>query len=296
MNKGTDTQMLSDAEQVAALIDGTLPEDRRRALLARLADDPQWRDVLMMVSDVGEQPLHGLTPRVVRESAARDRATRGHVMRWRWTMAAAAAMVGVVGLSYWTHTQMSAAKPPVLALALVDPSLMSDPSGVADVSPAITRWTRVRAAQQVLPTQALSVRLGALSAAALQASQGRDEGRLGLYREDMHALMQQLPGSSPLVGALDAAKDAPALFEVLQNLRALVDGDAFDVGVMLALSHARGDIASDRLTTLLTRDSANDTEVARLLTRLHDVGAINAPAPSAVTVATLDSLLVRLGR
>lgn len=282
MNKRADTRMLSDAEEVAALIDGTLPEDRRRALLARLADDPQWRDVLMMAWEVeAPQPLHGFAPRV---------------RRWRWTVAAAAAMIGVVGLSYWTHTQMSAAKSPVLALALVDPSFMANPSGVADVSPAITRWTRVRAAQQVLPTQALSVRLGALSAAVLQASQGRDGERLALYREDMHALLRQLPGSSPLMGALDTAKDAPALFEVLQNLRALVDGDAFDAGVMLALSHARVDIASDRLTTLLTRDSANDTEVARLLTRLHDAGAINAPAPSAVTVATLDSLLVRLGR
>lgn len=46
---------------------------------------------------------------------------------------------------------------------------------------------------------------------------------------------------------------------------------------MLALAHVRIDIASDRLITLLAADSAADPEVARLLVRLHEEGAINAP-------------------
>jgi hypothetical protein len=293
--------MLSDAEQVAALIDGRLSAAARTALIARLSQDPEWRDVLVVAAELVDRTAE---PAMTSPAAGVDVVAGATVLpfvprvqRWRWTMAAAAVMVGVAGLSYWTHSQMSIATQPALTLAMVEPPAMVDvESGSLGVSPALSRWTRVRAATRELPSRALAVRLGALSSSALQASRAGDVKTVRMYREDMRALLGQLPGSSPLAVALDSTQNTQALFDLFQQVRTLVDGRAFDAGAMLALAHVRIDIASDRLTTLLAADSASDPEVARHLVRLHEAGAINAPTPSASTVATLDSLLARLGR
>lgn len=288
---------MSDAEQVAALIDGRLSPAARTALLARLSQDPEWRDVLVMAAEqVDQVPDATTASRPLHDEDATMLPFAPRVQRWRWTMAAAAVMLGVAGLSYWTHSQMSIATPPVLTLAMVEPpAAMGVSGGSLSVSPALARWTRVRAATNELPSRAVAVRLGALASATLQASRAGDATNERIYREDMKALLGQLPGSSPFAAALDSTQNAQSLFELFQQVRALVDGRAFDAGAMLALAHVRIDIASDRLTALLATDSASDTEVARHLARLHETGALNGPAPSSATVATLDSLLARLG-
>ncbi|BAH37258.1 hypothetical protein GAU_0216 [Gemmatimonas aurantiaca T-27] len=307
MSEGSDARMLSDAEQVAALIDGRLSVEARKALIARLSGDPEWRDVLVTAAElvdrtsestVAPSAVSGAFPVYGEEVVAQGAKVlpfAPRIQRWRWTMAAAAVMVGVAGLSYWTHSQMSIATRPALTLAMVEPPAMVVAEG-RSVSPALARWTRVRAATRELPPRALAVRLGALSSVALQAARAGDDAGLRVHREDMRALLGQLPGSSPFASALDSTHNVQALFELFQSVRALVDGRAFDAGAMLALAHVRIDIASDRLITLLAADSAADPEVARLLVRLHEEGAINAPTPSASTVSTLDSLLVRLAR
>lgn len=308
MNEESDTRMLPDAEQVAALIDGRLSVEARTALLARLSGDPEWRDVLVVAAELVDRTSQSMVASsAVSDTvpARREDGAEGLTMlplvprlrRWRWTMAAAAVMVGVAGLSYWTHSQMSIATQPALTLAMVEPPAMIVASGDDRiVSPALSHWTRVRAATRELPPRALAVRLGALSSVALQAARAGDDAGLRAHREDMRALLAQLAGSSPFAAALDSTQSVQALFDLFQKVRMLVDGRAFDAGAMLALAHVRTDIASDRLTALLATDSAADPEVARYLVRLHERGAINAPTPSVNTVATLDSLLVRLGR
>ena len=295
MSEGFDAQMMSDAEQVAALIEGRLSPSARAALLDRLSQDPEWRDVLMVASEVLNQatPLSDGAAEgapVAAPSSSNVLPFAPRVKRWRWTYAAAAVMVGVIGFSYWTNSQMTISPPPALILAMVEPPTMElVPNGGADVSPALSRWTRVRAATNALPARAIAVRLGALASATLQASRASDSAVVQVYRDDLRALLDQLPGSSPFAMALDTARDPQSLFTLFQQVRTLVDGAAFDAGAMLALAHVRTDIASDRLITLLAADSAADPEVARHLSRLHETGVINAPNPSAATIATLDS-------
>lgn len=117
-------------EDVAALADGSLSEERRAAVLARLADDPDLLDVLAEVSAIQEAELESEAAQAPaadtrdREEAAEPAEPQGRILRgpWRrraWT--AVAALAAVLALVVIAPRLLSAGPPtPELLLASLD--------------------------------------------------------------------------------------------------------------------------------------------------------------------------------
>ncbi len=222
-----------DAERVAALIDGRLSPEERERVLAQLADDPDWRDVLIDVSELRSEPSasDALTPLSTTPlSPTRARSNGGTLRRiapWAALATAAAVAVIVLGTGEAPRDEIVLSSVGQEAQRL---SLTSDEL----VALTENRWRVVRSGAESLSPIARAVRLGALAADAM-LEVGRTE--IGA-REGMAQLLQQVEGAGPVISVLRAPADSLALQRTLVAVRALVDTQAFDAGMCLQMFRA----------------------------------------------------------
>jgi hypothetical protein len=281
------------AERVAALLDGRLEGVERELVLAQVAADPEWREVLgeagaameeieMVAADHAKAPV-----RDVRSAATVPvRKTVGKTVL-PWVGLAAAAVVGFVMVMRGDGWQVSVGRPTVGDSVLIRPPEVvtvpasslppadsSVPSTIASSRPdpgaameiamepealealQRDRWSVQRAARDELSTTARSVRLGVYAVdAMLDRRGGGAEARAAMME-----LLEPVAGASVATALLRAASDSASNARAFEAVRALVDQDVFDVGVWLELVRADGSTVPP-IGPALTR--VVDAEVAR---------------------------------
>jgi hypothetical protein len=228
-----------DAEVVAALLDGRLSAGDRAAVLALVAADPVWRELLPDAAAVAEEVGH---ERAVAPSGSVARGTPppAHApgvlpfrrRRMAFAALAAAAVVAVVLL------RREAGNPPT--------SVTQDPSTVIALGPGVRvtdsmrdgRWSVMRSGGLSVSSQARSVRLGVL---AVDAVSSLREGS-GPFTADKSRVLEALDsfdGSAPAAALLRQASDSAGLQMALAAVRSLSDTARFDAGVWLELELLR---------------------------------------------------------
>jgi len=232
-----------DAERVAALLDGRLSASERELVLAQIAADPEWREVLADAAsavavpagvDVSlAMPLPALqgAPRDALDEARRAATTMTtdrRTVRWAPIMLAASVILAVA-LGTWRFTTRTASpflptENPI-TVALEEATDLTRDQVTLD-----SRWPRVRALTEVLTARAIGVRVGAMSVDMLARSQPKDSATLSGVREELVTTLQLVPGSGPIVSGIQNAATNVELEQALRSRRLLVDSVAFDAG------------------------------------------------------------------
>lgn len=234
-----------DAERVAAFLDGQLDGAEREAVLAQLATDPDWREVLVEVRalealEAGASPpeasasatmttvpaLHTTPNGNERTRGVPDPARR----QWPWWGLAAAAAIALV---VWRNergtddtTQQMASLDAGAAYAMTLPQADLD-------ALQRNRWPVQRAQTDSLSSIGRAVRLGAWAVdLGLNRTKGQEE------REAMEALLGPVPGAGAAIALLRIAHDSASHAQAIAAVRAIVMDDAFLAGVGLELLRA----------------------------------------------------------
>ena len=217
-----------DDERVAAFIEGRLEGDERDAVLARLSADPEWREVLMRVTDLDE----GTKPALVTERDDAGSTTPNRFRRsWPWLGLAAAASVTFIVMSVRERSA------PLLALTrslhpVVASTIVVEPEQLAALQ--LQRWSVQRAASDSLTSTSRAIRLGVWAVDAFLDRTGGGQAA----REAMVSLLNPVPGSGPAIALLRTAQDSSSSANAFNAVRATVESAAFDVGAWLELVRA----------------------------------------------------------
>ncbi len=234
-------------ERVAALLDGRLAGAERDAVLAQLAADPEWRQVLIdaaiVIDDVSSGRETGGTNLGVADAAVTRAAARQVLPIARGAVPASASMTRrLIPLA----ALAAAAAIGFLVLNGRDrPESVPQITDGIDAGAAYTvalapealaalqrdRWSVQRAASDSVSAIGRAVRLGVWAVdAGLDRAGGGQEAR-----EAMVALLAPVPGAGAATAMLRATKDSASSAQAFAAVRALVDPEAFDVGVALEL-------------------------------------------------------------
>ncbi|HEX6536628.1 MAG TPA: hypothetical protein VF041_18725 [Gemmatimonadaceae bacterium] len=250
----------TDAERIAALLDGRLSAEQRSELLARLASSESERDVLAEAAAI----LRDIEPG---ESAGGGKALPLVMPRPRWrfsrarpwlAIAAAVAFIGVIALVR-SHGHTPAPRDPGRFVAMLQARDGGAPAGWDDHP-----WSVSRAAGAVVAPDARAVRIGARVAELELAVRARDSAAARLAAE-LAALLEPIPASAPAVG-----------------IYRQVAGRAGAPPNELAALLARGRVAAASLAGADLVELGAWLETARVAAARHDAAFFREPASRAM--------------
>lgn len=215
------TDPMTNAERLAALLDGRLDAHRRDELLAELAasedDFDAYADAVAITAE-----LESDTPQVTPIHAAPSR-RRGLAPRW---LALAAVLAGIA-LAPWLWTRFAADRGGLVAI-----EAGALPAGW-DASP----WGATRGAGDPLTDEARAVRLGARMVDVELAVRGRDPAT-AQFATETAILLEGIQGAAPAAGiyrevARRAGEPAERLEPLLEQGREVVPQIAGEEGVKM---------------------------------------------------------------
>lgn len=180
-----------DAERLAALIDGTLGEAERSALIERIASSEDDSDVLAdSLGALGD--LHaGETPEISHTRAGMN-VRRHRAWRTPWlAIAASIAVVAAISLLWLKRRAPSMPNPTQYAVALAANGVGMPPAW--NDSP----WTATRGSSTSLPTDVRAVRLGARLTDLEIAARSSDTSA-ARYALSAAALLDDMPAGAPI--------------------------------------------------------------------------------------------------
>jgi hypothetical protein len=311
------TEPMTNAERLAALLDGQLGAHRREELIAELAasddDIEAYADAVAITAELEAAPEvtpidasagavattpepEGAAPGVTPIHAAPSR-RRGLAPRW---MALAAVLAGIA-LAPWLWTRFTA-----------DPGLVAVEAAALPAGWDASPWGTTRGAGDPMTEEARAVRLGARLVDVELAVRGRDPAAAQLATETA-ILLEGISGAAPAAGiyhevARRAGEPAERLEPLLEVGRKTVPQTAGEEGVRLgawiesariaAAMRDRGFFASRATRSRLermARDPSLPPAARSAVTRIQaEVGSGGAPEWS-ILERELSGLLRSLG-
>ncbi|HEX9937297.1 MAG TPA: hypothetical protein VGB15_09245 [Longimicrobium sp.] len=224
-------ERLTDAERLAALLDGRLGERERAELMARLGGSGEDLDLLADAAAVtreleAEDRAAGVEPITApRPAAARPRPP------WRWvSVAAAAAVLLALAPRAWRELTGGPPAPEEVVALLDDPAYRPPPGGWEPPPSGGTRGGRAG-----LNRRTASVQFGALSASLATAARAGDSARVRSAASDAAAVLRSRgnvvdAGRYAAVAGRGSA-DATELARLLRSASETLDPPAVSLGV-----------------------------------------------------------------
>ena len=291
-----------DAEVVAALLDGKLSGAERDSVLAQIAQDPEWREVLAMAAgSMGEGSASGAsTPTLLRDSAqpdvteARTQPSATVTRFTGWPVALAAGLVLCLGVGYWYTQQRT--KSDVRSLLTV--AAVETQSATLDTAGFATRWPRFRSTTVVPGRRPASVRMGVLAVDMLWAMNHANAELRSALQQEFVQYLGAFSGSAQAKSDVVGATSIGMLQQALQGARAMSDSVAFDLGVAIEtakLAFERNASREAQVTEAIDQAQVSvhyDSSVIRLMSRSRAL--VLTPKATESAVPTLDSLLRRV--
>lgn len=264
-----------DPNELAALMEGRLGERERAALLARLADDDEAREVLAEAAVLaGEMEAPGSggagsgTPVIPLRPGTPAR-------RWPW-LAAAAVVAGLaLGVLLWSGGGAGDAVGRPLAMLEADAGPL--PAGW-DEAP----WPATRSAVGPLTEEARAGRLGA-RLVQLELAVAAGDPALSPLAAEIAALLEPVPAAGPVADRYrriggEGGASAGDLRDARRSVAELVERDALELGAWTAAARVaayRGDAEFFRDRGVLERAAASDALSPRVREQVERVrGAV----------------------
>lgn len=224
-------ERLTDAERLAALLDGRLGERERAELMARLGGSGEDLDVLADAAAVtreleAEDRAAGVEPITApRPTPARPRPP------WRWvSVAAAAAVLLALAPRAWQELRGGPPAPEEVVALLDDPAYRPPPAGWELPPSGGSRGGTAR-----LSKRTASVQFGALSASLATAARARDSARVRSAATDAAAVLRSQGNTvdarwyETIAGR--GSTDAAELARLLRSASATLDRPAVSLGL-----------------------------------------------------------------